>query len=89
MNKAELRRRRTRLRIAHESLGQAHDLAVLRERLASGGDSNDDLSARADERREKLYALALRRVEQVYADPVGCYVADMTAWWADWRADTD
>ena len=89
MNKSELRRRRTRLRIVHESLGQAHDLAVLRERLAPGADSNGDLSARADERREKLYALALRRVEQVYADPVGRYVADMTAWWADWRPDAD
>ncbi len=82
LNKAAIRRQRNRLRKLHLALGEAHDLAVVQIVLESPDYPNKRLLQRAVERKNALYADAIRLCDKIFTQSADELVADYARWWA-------
>ena len=84
LNKRQLRKRRVKLRELQLLIGDAHDLAMLQEFLASQPDHDQQLLQRAISRKHELYARGLQLGREVCATRVDDLVADLSRWWTGW-----
>ena len=82
LNKTEIRKQRNRLRKLHLALGGAHDLAVAQTVLGPPDYPDKQLLQRALDRKNALYADAIRLCEKIFAQPADELVADYARWWA-------
>ncbi len=85
INKAEIRKRRKRLRDLQLSLGDAHDLAVLQAFLESLDNVDTELLQRAIARKSELYEHCMQVGREVYQTPTDKLVDDFSRWWASSR----
>ncbi len=83
LNKPEIRKQRKRLRRLHLLLGEAHDLAVAQTLLESPDYPDKQLLQRALDRKDALYADAMRLCEKIFTQSVDELVADYARWSAD------
>ena len=72
-------------------LGDAHDLAVLRERLVGisndGAANIDALNVLIEHRRRELQVEALATGARMYAEPPKQFTRRMRSYWKSWRAE--
>ena len=81
LNRKALHARRESLRKLQLALGEAHDLVLLEEAIASHDDPDTQLLQRALARKEVLYAESVRLGEVVYAPSAENLVTDFSRWW--------
>lgn len=82
LNKTAIRKQRNRLRKLHLVLGEAHDLAVVQTVLESPDYPDKRLLERAVDRKNSLYADAIRLCERIFTQSAEELVADYAYWWA-------
>jgi CHAD domain-containing protein len=81
LNKTEIRKQRNRLRKLHLALGEAHDLAVAQTVLGPPDYPDKQLLQRALDRKNALYADAIRLCKKIFTQSTDELVADYAHWW--------
>jgi CHAD domain-containing protein len=74
------------LKDLQEDLGDAHNLAVLREKAVATSDVVVDL---IDNLEKELRVKSLAAAKEIYAEKTGVHVAKLTALWIAWRGETE
>jgi len=83
LNKPKIRKQRKRLRKLHLILGDAHDLAVLQAVMEARESPDETLLNETIDRKNQLYADAIRMCGKIFARSADALIADYARWYSE------